>query len=61
MASKQGWCVGLALVALLILLINYQGYERSLLRFVDWALSDNRNMTAFMVSILVIPLLLMFF
>lgn len=51
--------VSLAFVAMLILLINYQGYERALLRFVDWALADNRHMTAFMVSILVIPVLLM--
>lgn len=52
--------ISLALVALLILMVNYQGYERMLLGFVDWILADNRHMTLFMAVIVITPLLLLF-
>ncbi len=51
----------LTIVAALILSINYTGYERTLLRFVNWVSTDNRNLAVFMVSIFVVPLILIFF
>ncbi len=52
--------LSLSVVSALILLINYQAYERSLLRFVDWVTFNNRNLSLFMGSIFLIPILLMF-
>ncbi|MBA3533403.1 MAG: hypothetical protein H0T73_15900, partial [Ardenticatenales bacterium] len=53
--------VSLSIVSAVILIVNYGAYERALLRFVDWTMSDNRNLTVFMVSIFVVPIVLMFF
>ncbi len=53
--------LSLTVVAAIILLVNYEAYERNLLRFVDWTVADNRNLTIFMVSIFIVPILLMFF
>jgi Na+/phosphate symporter len=53
--------VALFLASLLILLVNYELYERAMLHLVDWTTANNRNLSVFMVAIFVIPLLLMFF
>lgn len=51
--------LSLAIMAALILSINYRGYETTLLRFVDWATANNRNLGLFMLTIFIVPLLLM--
>lgn len=51
----------LFVVAALILTISYTTYERTLLRFVNWVSTDNRNLGAFMLTIFVVPLILIFF
>jgi solute carrier family 34 (sodium-dependent phosphate cotransporter) len=53
--------LSLAIVAAVVLLVNYRLYERTLLRFVDWTVRDNRNLSAFMLTIFVVPILLMLF
>ncbi len=52
--------LGVALSALVILLVAFRNYERSSLRFVGWVTRRNRNLAIFMVTIFVIPLVLLF-
>jgi Na+/phosphate symporter len=52
--------LGVALSALVILLIAFRRYERSSLRFVGWVTRRNRNLALFMITIFVIPLILLF-
>ena len=49
----------LAVVALLVLVIRYSVYERTLLRAVDWVLFSRRNLAIFMFSLFVAPLVLL--
>jgi sodium-dependent phosphate cotransporter len=51
----------LFVVAAIILAISYTAYERTLLRFVNWVSANNRNLGAFMLTIFVVPLILIFF
>lgn len=53
--------VSLFVVAAIILAISYTAYERTLLRFVNWVSANNRNLGAFMLTIFVVPLILIFF
>ncbi len=48
-----------ALFSIALLLILYRPYLHFSLKFVEWVTSTNRNMTIYMVFILVIPLILM--
>ncbi len=51
----------LFVVAAIILAVSYTTYERTLLRFVNWVSSNNRNLGAFMLTIFVVPIILIFF
>jgi sodium-dependent phosphate cotransporter len=51
----------LFVVAAIILAISYTAYERTLLRFVNWVSANNRNLGAFMLTIFVVPIILIFF
>lgn len=51
----------LFVVAAIILAVSYTAYERTLLRFVNWVSANNRNLGAFMLTIFVVPLILIFF
>lgn len=51
----------LAIVALLVLVIRYAVYERSLLRAVDWVLVERRHLAAFMLGVIGLPLALLAF
>lgn len=53
--------VGVMLVSLVILLLLFRPYERVALKLVNRITRSNVSMALFMVTILVIPLLLMFF
>ncbi|MDQ4076658.1 MAG: hypothetical protein M3220_10490 [Chloroflexota bacterium] len=53
--------LSLSVVSAIILLVNYDAYNRALLQFVDWTVRDNRHLTLFMVAIFVMPLLLLFY
>lgn len=53
--------VSVMVVSLLLLLTIYRRYERAMLVFTGWITQDNRNLAIFMVTILVLPLVLMFF
>jgi Na+/phosphate symporter len=50
--------LGVALSALLILLIAFKAYERSSLRFVNWVTEKNLNLALFMLTIFAVPLIL---
>lgn len=52
--------LGVALAALIILLVAFKAYERSSLRFVTWVTEKNLNLALFMISIFLIPLILVF-
>ncbi len=52
--------VGVTLVSMVILLLIFRPYERVVLRLVDRITLSNVSMAMFMVTILVIPLVLMF-
>ncbi len=52
--------LGVALSALIILLVAYKAYERFSLRFVGWVTRRNRNLAIFMITIFAIPLIMMF-
>jgi uncharacterized membrane protein YjfL (UPF0719 family) len=52
--------VGVTLVSLIILLLIFRPYERIVLRLVNRITRSNVSMALFMVTILVIPLVLMF-
>jgi len=49
----------IAVISVLILLLAYRRYERTMSNFVSWVVASNRNLAAFMVAIFAVPLLLM--
>lgn len=51
----------LFVIAAIILAVSYTAYERTLLRFVNWVSSNNRNLGIFMITIFVVPLILIVF
>ncbi len=52
--------LGVALAALVILLVAFKAYERSCLRFVTWVTEKNLNLALFMFTIFIVPLILVF-
>jgi Na+/phosphate symporter len=46
-------------VSIVLLLVAYQTYQRTILHFVAWVTANNRNLALFMASILVVPIVLM--
>lgn len=52
--------LGVALSALIILLVAYKAYERFSLRFVSWVTHKNVNLAIFMITIFAIPLIMLF-
>lgn len=51
--------LSITIVSMIILATAYRRYERAMLSFVSWVTRRKRNLTIFMVSIFVVPLLLM--
>lgn len=51
--------MSVAVVSALLLALAYGWFERSMLGFVAWISADTRNLTIFVIAIVVIPLLLM--
>ncbi len=52
--------LSVTLVSLAILLLFFRRYERAMLSLVEWATATNRNLALFMVTIMVLPLVLLF-
>jgi Na+/phosphate symporter len=52
--------IGVALSALLIMLIAFRAYERSALHFVTWVTEKNVNLALFMFTIFIVPIVLVF-
>lgn len=52
--------LGVALAALILLLVAFKAYERSSLRFVTWVTEKNVNLALFMFVIFLLPLILVF-
>jgi solute carrier family 34 (sodium-dependent phosphate cotransporter) len=52
--------LSITLVSILVLGTIYRRYERTILQFVGWVTAHNRNLAFFMLSILIVPILLMF-
>lgn len=52
--------LGVALAALIILLVAFKAYERMSLRFVSWVTEKNVNLALFMFTIFIVPLVLVF-
>ncbi len=52
--------LGVALAALVILLVAFKAYERVCLRFVSWVTEKNLNLALFMFTIFIVPLILVF-
>ncbi len=50
--------LGVALSALVILLVAFKAYERSSLRFVGWVTERNVNLALFMFAIFIVPVIL---
>lgn len=50
--------LGVALAALIILLVAFKAYERSSLQFVTWVTEKNRNLALFMFIIFIVPIIL---
>jgi len=50
--------ISIAVVSLVILVVFYDRYQRVTLDFVSWVTSKKRNLTLFMIAILIAPLLL---
>lgn len=53
--------VAVTAVSLLILVTVYRRYERWTLALISWITARNRNLALFMLTILVVPIILMFF
>jgi sodium-dependent phosphate cotransporter len=51
--------MSIALVSVMILLVFYSQYRRTMLGFVAWVTARNRNLALFMASIFVVPIILM--
>jgi len=52
--------LGVALTALIFMLVAFRTYERSFLRLVGWVTDRNVNMALFMLTIFLLPLILLF-
>lgn len=52
--------LGVALSALIVLLVAFRAYERSSLRFVSWVTERNLNLALFMFTLFIIPVILVF-
>lgn len=52
--------LGVALSAVIIMVVAFRVYERSSLRFVSWVTDKNMNMALFMMLIFILPLVLLF-
>jgi hypothetical protein len=52
--------LSIAIVSLLILGLFYHPYQQAMLDMVQWVTADNRHLAAFMITILLVPLLLLF-
>lgn len=52
--------LGVALSALIMLLVAFRAYERSSLRFVAWVTERNLNLALFMFTLFIIPVVLVF-
>jgi len=52
--------LGVALAAVIIMIVAFRAYERSSLRFVAWVTEKNVNMALFMIAIFILPLILVF-
>lgn len=50
--------ISITVVSLVILIVFYRRYQRVTLDFVGWVTSNNRNLTLFMIGILITPMLL---
>ena len=50
--------LGVAITAMIILLVAFRRYERGALRFVQWVTEKNLNLALFMFSIFLIPIVL---
>ena len=50
--------ISVTIISMAILIVVYQKYQRTLLNFSNWVTSSNRNLTIFMFTILVAPLIL---
>jgi len=48
----------ITIVSILILALVYQRYARAMLYFAGWVTASNRNLTLFMLSILLVPVIL---
>ena len=51
--------ISISIVSVLILALIYRHYERTMLSVVAWITADGRNLAAFMLVILVVPLILL--
>ena len=51
--------ISISVVSMLILALVYRRYERTMLSVVAWITADGRNLAAFMIVILVVPLVLL--
>lgn len=51
--------VSITIISAVVLATVYRRYERASLAFVHWATADRRNLTLFMVIIVVVPIILM--
>ena len=51
--------VSISIVSLIILLIFYHGYHRTVLKFMNWVITSNRNLGIYVIALFVVPILLM--
>ena len=49
----------ITIVSIVILALIYQRYARAMLNFAGWVTASNRNLTFFMLSILIVPVILL--
>lgn len=52
--------LSITIVSSIILALIYRPYNEKMLETVDWIVTDNRNLAIFMLTILVVPLILLF-
>lgn len=52
--------LSITVVSIFVLALFYRSYHEKMLGAVDWIIADNRNLAIFMVTILVVPLILLF-
>jgi Na+/phosphate symporter len=51
--------ISITLVSIIILVLFFHRYERSMLAFVGWVTDSNRNLGLFLMAIFAVPILLM--